>query len=157
MSLLRSAVRVSVALFAVGSLIVACSDDDPPPPPPAENAGSACAVPADCYKNLDGGMVQGTVECITKVPNGYCTHSCTADTDCCAVPGECKTNIKQVCSPLENQPGTKCFLSCEDAVVKAYNDPAALDPNVYCQKYAHPSFGCRSTGGGAANRKVCLP
>jgi hypothetical protein len=29
--------------------------------------------------------------------------------------------------------------------------------SVYCQSYANRDFICRSTGGGAQNRKVCLP
>jgi len=155
MSLASSIARVSVVFVAVGSLIVACSDD--PPPPPAENAGNSCKVPADCYPNLDGGVVKGEVQCLDRVTGGYCTHLCTADPDCCSVSGECKTNVKQVCGPFESTGKMMCFLSCEDADIKAVNDPAAADSTTYCQKYANPAFGCRSTGGGAANRKVCVP
>jgi hypothetical protein len=47
-----------------------------------------------------------------------------------------------------------CFLSCEDDDLKAAN---LTDSNVYCQTYASSAFTCRSTGGGAQNRKVCMP
>jgi hypothetical protein len=118
----------------------------------------------------DGGALQGTVTCLTKVTNGYCTHTCTQDSECCAVPGECKTGVKQVCSPLENQPTQYCFLSCEDEdIAKAiaaqadagYYDGGAVDAgnraDAYCQSYAGAETSCRSSGGGSKNRKVCMP
>ena len=42
-----------------------------------------------------------------------------------------------------------CFISCE-------NDDVEGDADAFCQGY-HPDFICRSTGGGSANRKVCVP
>ncbi|MCC6552044.1 MAG: hypothetical protein IT372_03350 [Polyangiaceae bacterium] len=44
-----------------------------------------------------------------------------------------------------------CFLSCEAAEI------GSLDPDAYCDEFAHRGFGCRSSGGGSANRKVCVP
>lgn len=41
--------------------------------------------------------------------------------------------------------------SCEAA------DIGDHDESTFCQEEAHPAFGCRSTGGGSANRKVCVP
>jgi hypothetical protein len=32
-----------------------------------------------------------------------------------------------------------------------------LESTSYCQHYADAAFGCRSTGGGSENRKVCVP
>jgi len=95
------------------------------------------------------------VQCLDRVPNGYCTHLCATDADCCAVPGECRTGIKQVCAPFESTGLMMCFLSCETADVAA--DAGTTDPTVFCQRFANAAFGCRSTGGGAKNRKVCLP
>ncbi len=144
-------VAVSAALVAV-VVLPACGDDDPPPP--AENAGQSCAAPAECYPKLDGGALRGgAIQCLTRVTGGYCTHLCTADSDCCAVPGECVGNYRQVCAPFESTGQKMCFLSCEAADIAA---AGATEAN-YCQTYAHPAFGCRSTGGGSENRKVCVP
>ena len=122
---------------------------------PGTQTGSACKTAATCYPTVaDASTIKGAVTCLTQVTGGYCTHECTADTDCCAVPGECHTNVKEVCSPFENQTQQYCFLSCEDADVKA---AGYTDANVYCQKLGNPTFTCRSTGGGANNRKICSP
>lgn len=183
-------VPAAVAVYA------ACSSDDENasiPPPGASNeagagergfepAGQACTSPTQCYIDLtaDGGAeagtqlaVKGEIHCETKVENGYCTHECTADTDCCAVPGECRTSVKQVCSPFTNTENPKyCFLSCEDEDIRraiaanadaggwdggAVDGGAAFDPNAYCYHYASVHATCRSSGGGSQNRKVCIP
>jgi len=134
----------------------ACGSDNPPPPPP-EQAGSSCTVAtvaADCYPNLDGGALQGgTRVCIDKVPGGYCSHFCTMDADCCAVPGECNTPHPEVCAPFENMTMKYCFLSCENADLA---DAGVTDGNTFCATYAHAGLTCRATGGGAP-RKVCMP
>jgi hypothetical protein len=44
-----------------------------------------------------------------------------------------------------------CFLSCEADVI------GNLDEATYCHDFAHVDFGCRSSGGGVQNRKVCVP
>lgn len=142
-------------LFMVGAAVVAataCGSNNPPPSG-GEQAGSTCASAATCYPDVkDQTQIKGAVTCLTKVPDGYCTHLCKADTDCCAVPGECRTGLEQVCSPFENQPESYCFLSCEDPDVKA---AGYADANVYCQTLGNAAFTCRSTGGGASNRKIC--
>jgi hypothetical protein len=89
------------------------------------------------------------------VRGGYCTHTCETDANCCAVEGECKTDLPQVCSPFESDDGMMCFLSCEADDVAA--DPDAEDDQHFCQRNASPDFICRSSGGGAANRKICVP
>lgn len=136
-----------------------------------EPAGQACTAATQCYPQLDGGTVKGTVTCLDRVPNGYCTHTCTQESDCCAAPGECRTGVKQVCAPFTNDSATKyCFLSCEAADIQAaisanasagYYDGGATDAGsldtVYCQSYASIYATCRSSGGGAQNRKVCIP
>lgn len=136
-----------------------------------EPAGQACTGATQCYPALDGGSVTGTVTCLDRVPNGYCTHTCTKDSDCCATPGECRTGVKQVCAPYTNDSSTKyCFLSCEAADIATgiaanadagYYDGGATEAGAadtaYCQSYAASSASCRSTGGGKENRKVCVP
>jgi hypothetical protein len=194
---MRTILRLFIAVsgFAAGiAFYTACGDDEetgttPPPAVPDagprgfEQAGQACTSPAQCYLNFDGGdagdggqlAVKGAIYCETKVPNGYCTHECTADTDCCAVPGECRTSIKQVCSPFTNTDNPKyCFLSCEEedirAAIAANVDAGGWDggavlldgsptdlENGYCYHYASIYATCRSSGGGAQNRKVCIP
>jgi hypothetical protein len=135
------AVLVSALLAA---LLWACGDDE-------ENTGASCETATDCYDDIDRTKIVGQIECLDRVEGGYCTHFCTSDADCCAVPGECETGIPQVCAPFENSTQKRCFLSCEAAVV------GDREENAYCQEYAHEAFGCRSTGGGNQNRKVCVP
>jgi len=125
-----------------------------------EPTGSTCEVAADCYAGLDTSELSGDVACIDKVEDGYCTHECEEDSDCCAVEGECRTGFKQVCAPFENTDVKYCFLSCEDEdLVAAGGSGGAsdIDANEYCEREAHPRFVCRSTGGGSENRLVCLP
>jgi hypothetical protein len=148
----------SAALLLVGLLTVGgCGDDDDDGDDgkngSPDNTGQTCNAPADCYKDVPAGTLEGAVECLDRVPEGYCTHLCTDDDNCCAVEGECKTDLKQVCSPFQSLTGKRCFLSCADADVV----PAGTNPSEYCQKQVSTSFHCESSGGGSENRKVCLP
>lgn len=177
-----------VLSMAACAVIVACggSDDAVTGAPPdggaadsgprgPEQTGQECTTATACYGGVaeagaDAGGIRGEVVCLTKVPNGYCTHKCNDDADCCAAPGECRTGLKQVCAPLENQPDKYCFLSCEDADVTAGIASQAADggydggatdggsrEDAYCHAFASTGLKCRSTGGGKNNRKVCLP
>ncbi len=122
---------------------------------PPEQTGSVCEVDSECFPEVVEGELLGEALCLTRVRNGYCTHTCEVDTDCCAVEGECKTTLPQVCSPFESAPNKMCLLSCEDADVEG--DPDAEDANDFCQRNASWDFSCRSSGGGSENRKVCMP
>lgn len=128
-----------------------------------ENTGKSCAGPVDCYPGIDAGALQGEVQCLDRVTGGYCTHLCKTDADCCAVPGECDTNLRQVCAPFESTGLMMCFLSCEEEDVEKAPDAGVvadggeLDDTIFCQTYASSSFKCRSSGGGSKNRKVCVP
>lgn len=129
-----------------------------------EPTGTACQVATDCYAGLDTTELSGAPECIDKVDDGYCTHECQTDDDCCALEGECRTGFKQVCASFENSDKKYCFLSCEDgdlvagaAGMTGAGGAQAVDANEYCEREAHPRFLCRSTGGGQENRKACLP
>jgi hypothetical protein len=145
--------------FRLGSCAItllifqACGSDNNSGPPP-EQAGQSCQVAANCYPGIDPKTLKGDVQCLTKVPGGYCTHLCQTDQDCCAVQGECKTGRPQVCAPFESTGQMFCFLSCEGSEVSG---AGYTDSNLYCQQNANAAFGCRSTGGGAANRKICSP
>jgi hypothetical protein len=186
---MKQIVRLAiVATGFAGAIAIACggSDDDgvasssgstPPAdagPRGAEPAGQACTAPAQCYAGVDGGAdgggIVGEVTCLTKIPNGYCTHTCQQDSDCCAARGECLTGVKQVCSPFENQATKYCFLSCEEDDMRAaieanssagYYDGGAVDAesveDAFCRSYASVYARCRSSGGGSQNRKVCIP
>jgi hypothetical protein len=154
--------RLSAIAIAFGvslTLVIACGDDDSPPPSSAtpEHAGQSCTAPAQCYAGVDGGSIRGEVQCLTRVPGGYCTHLCESDADCCAVPGECKSGLKQVCSPFESTGQKMCFLSCEAGDLRPAPDGGTLDDNAFCVTYATTGFSCRSSGGGRQNRKVCVP
>jgi hypothetical protein len=138
----------AMIFFGAVILIAACSGGS------AEQVGQPCTTASSCYPTLDAAALQGTATCLTQITGGYCTHTCGTDADCCAVPGECKTGFKEICAPFENQTTTYCFLSCEGADIAA-SGSSVTDPTAYCQKYAGPSFTCRSTGGGANNRQFC--
>lgn len=146
--------RAAIAPLLLLALATGCGSDDPGPGPSGQ-AGSACTSAAQCYSGLaEASAVQGTVQCLDKIGGGYCTHTCAADSDCCAVPGECPRAALQVCAPFENQPDQYCLLSCEDADIAKAGFTDATD---FCHRYASAAFGCRSTGGGANNRKICAP
>jgi hypothetical protein len=127
-----------------------------------EQTGQSCQVASDCYAGFDAQSLVGAATCIDNVSNGYCTHVCTQDSDCCATPGECKTGLKQVCAAFESSAVKYCFLSCEPTDIAAAADAgggvdAGSSGDDYCHGQASTDFGCRSTGGGSGNRKVCLP
>ncbi len=122
-----------------------------------DRTGQSCISPSECY--ADAGLLSGAVQCLS-VSGGYCTHLCSDDTDCCKAEGECRTSLREVCSPFESSGMKMCFLSCEDADIQTANASDAAtttDPTAYCQSEASAAFTCRSTGGGAKNRRVCLP
>jgi hypothetical protein len=148
-------------LGVVAALTMACDDDEGPGRGSSpEQAGQACVSPADCYPEIeDRTALAGEIECLDRVDDGYCTHQCETDADCCAVPGECDTPLPQVCAPFESTGLMLCFLSCEsDALDEAEAQGYEFaDEAAFCQRYAHPRFGCRSTGGGSENRRVCVP
>ena len=144
----------ALLLFAAACLLGgACGSSNNGNGAPTDT-GQSCAVATDCYPGLDASTVRGEVQCLTRVPNGYCTHLCTADSDCCAVAGECPQALAEVCGPFESTGIMECFLACEDTAVTA---AGFTDSNAFCQRYANAAFICRSTGGGAKNRKVCVP
>lgn len=122
---------------------------------PPEQTGSICEENGDCFPGVAEGGLQGEPLCLTRVRDGYCTHTCEADEDCCAVPGECHTDWPQVCSPFESTGMMMCFLSCEAEDI--VGDSGAADEQAFCQRYANPDFICRSSGGGNQNRKICVP
>ncbi|HUS65539.1 MAG TPA: hypothetical protein VMZ28_13400 [Kofleriaceae bacterium] len=132
--------------IALGLSLAGCGGDDD-----GENVGSACEVADDCFDDIERESIVGDIECLDRVEGGYCTHLCESDDDCCAVDGECETDLPQVCAPFENSDQKRCFLSCETDVIGDEEETA------FCQDHAHESFLCRSTGGGGENRKVCVP
>ncbi len=167
----------AIALTLVQAL--ACGSSAAPIPGSADAAtdargseltGQACKAASECYPGVagaaDGGAFNGQAAlCLDRVPGGYCTHLCATDADCCAVPGECRTGLKQVCAPFESTGQRMCFLSCEAADVAAAvavvgpvaESGSGSKEDAYCRSYAAAALGCRSTGGGKDNRKVCLP
>jgi hypothetical protein len=116
-----------------------------------EQVGKPCEAPADCFPNVKHEDLKGKVECLDRVRGGYCTHQCATDGDCCAIEGECDTDLEQVCAPFESTGLRMCFLSCDSAHV-----PSGTSDQEYCQREASPDFICRSSGGGDP-RKICVP
>jgi hypothetical protein len=146
--------KLAIGILAVGGFCMpfACSDNAPAPG--GEQTGQSCTSVAQCFPDThDAALQGGPAVCLDNVTGGYCTHICTTDADCCAVPGECRTGYPQVCSPFESTNMKYCFLSCESVP----GDAGVTDANAFCGAYAHAGFGCRSTGGGSQNRKVCMP
>jgi hypothetical protein len=129
------------ALALASAILTACGSD-----PPA-TTGTGCTAASQCYPTLNQQDLQGAVVCMDRVTGGYCTHHCVTDADCCAVAGECHPGFPQVCAPFESTGEMYCFLSCE----------GVPDEAAYCQANSNATFSCRSTGGGSANRKVCVP
>lgn len=121
-----------------------CDDDDS-----LDAVGQPCKASEDCYPLVEHADLSGDVICMDRVEDGYCTHHCKSDADCCAAEGECDDALKleYVCGPFESTGEMYCFVSCE----------GQEDGNAYCQENAHREFICRSTGGGNKNRKVCVP
>lgn len=152
--MVRSRGRGWSALVVVA---VACSGSNTTVGGPAGQTGNACSSAAACYPGLDAATVQGTVTCLTQVSGGYCTHTCQSDANCCSVPGECVSGLEEVCSPFESQNATYCLLSCSSAAIAASPNGGITDPTAYCQKFADPTFTCRSSGGGSNNQKFCGP
>lgn len=153
----RSRVWLYSASVVLG-FVIACAEDDDDDSDGDEGSpdqvGSVCEVPDDCYPEIDHADLHGEVLCLDRVREGYCTHVCVEDTDCCAVEGECLTDFPQVCSPFESAEGKMCFLSCEGDVVDASGAP---DEQSFCHDNVSSDFICRSSGGGSENRKVCTP
>lgn len=150
-------------VFASLLTFTACGDDDAGGDGNAGTAtdsgspdqvGQICEVPSDCYPEVDPEELAGDRVCLDRVAGGYCTHECMVDDDCCAVEGECVSDFPQVCGPFESTGMMMCFLSCED---EDWQGADEADDNAFCQEYASTDFICRSTGGGADNRKVCVP
>jgi hypothetical protein len=144
-------VRLAAVVFFGFSLGLACSDEDEDGDAEGspDNAGEICEVPDDCFVDVED--LQGDPICLDRVDSGYCTHLCDTDEDCCAVEGECESDLRQVCAPFESTGMRMCFLSCEA------EDLDGGDETEYCETHAHERFSCRSTGGGSENRKVCVP
>lgn len=161
---MMKSMRYRTRLFCIGSalviaLAVSCGDDE-------DNRGGSdstssgaglnnqtgqeCVAADDCFNTIAREDITGEIRCLDRVDEGYCTHDCTIDDDCCSVEGECEAGETQVCGPFESTGMMMCFISCEDA------DVDGADPEEYCAGF-HPDFICRSTGGGSANRKVCVP
>src|ERR1051325_4987870 len=59
---------------------------------PPEETGSVCKTNDQCFAGVAEGTLEGDPLCITRVRDGYCTHTCESDDNCCAVSGECKTD-----------------------------------------------------------------
>jgi len=137
-----------VAMLGLALGAAGCDDDDDDGDLDDQTGGS-CETAADCYAGVDTEAMPYPPICMDRVETGYCTHSCVTDADCCSVEGECDDGRPQVCAPFESTGEYYCFLSCEDV-------PEAEEAD-YCATYANADFGCRSTGGGSDNRKVCVP
>ncbi|MEQ1502017.1 MAG: hypothetical protein ABMB14_07285 [Myxococcota bacterium] len=103
--------------------------------------GCGSPIYAPCDAAADCPAPDGVeAECLDGAEGGFCTWSCTVDEDCVFDQGDWPL----VCAPFESEGGDHCFPSCEGA------DEDAPDA-------CPPGFGCRSTGGGSDNRKICYP
>ncbi len=153
---------ISIFLVSATFLAIGCGDDDDSGDDGGTSTGGTrpagtgaiCEAPTDCYPDVAEGAIAGEVLCLDRVQDGYCTHQCEVDEDCCGADGECPEGLHQVCSPFESTDGKMCFVSCEGEDLDAAGED---DDSAYCQKFASPDFICRSSGGGSENRKICVP
>jgi hypothetical protein len=88
-----------------------------------------CDVAGDCTAP-DG----RDAACVDKEGEGFCSWSCASDADC-----DAEDDYSYVCAPFEENPGQYCFPSCDG------DEECPTD------------YECRSTGGGAKQRRVCFP
>jgi hypothetical protein len=100
---------------------------------------AACEGPADCDVPAEAEAV-----CLDKSGEGFCSWECSVDADCDYASEEEEARWARVCASFEDEAGTFCFPSC---------DEGADEEDEVCPG----GFTCRSTGGGADNRKVCFP
>ena len=148
---MRHARTFALLILATGAaLAVACGSDDDDDGAGGggtgggspDNVGSVCKVAGDCFTELDGAALLGEALCLDRTDEGYCTHLCESDADCCAVEGECKTGLKQVCAPFESTGKKMCFLSCESADLGDTTDqkvPLRLR-HQEAGRFSHPEF-----------------
>ncbi len=136
--------KLATLAIVAGSLGFACA------PPPGPQTGTICVVAEDCYPGIDHALL-GTVFCEDKFENGYCTHTCETDEDCCKYDEECAAGLAYVCTPLSEDKTKRCWISCEAS------DLGDADPAAHCLMFAGAGAGCRSSGGGSDNRDICAP
>ena len=96
-----------------------------------------CAAVEECTDHPTG----ADAACVDKGGEGFCTWSCTTDADCTL---EADDGWDYVCASFESSEGLYCFPSCRDDG----EESEASCPG---------TLGCRSTGGGSDNQKVCFP
>lgn len=99
----------------------------------------SCEVADDCAEWVPE---EATSVCLEKSGGGFCSWECATDTDC---EGDVEEDYTYVCASFESTDGLYCFPSCNE-------DEADSSPSV-CPE----GFGCRSTGGGNDNRRICFP
>lgn len=157
MNLPRTFAALTLPAAGAVVMVAACSSSNSSTGGPAGQTGSSCTAATQCFPGVDAAALHGQATCLTQLQNGYCTHTCTSDADCCAVAGECRTGFKEVCAPLQSAAQMYCVLSCDAADIAAAPGAGTTDPTTYCQDWANASFTCRSTGGGSQNRKFCGP
>jgi hypothetical protein len=135
--------------FVVTVVAAGCSGSSSSPP---ATTSSACTSAAQCYPGVDAGALQGTPACLTTVGNGYCTHTCSSNADCCSGPDHCAAEgIKEICGSFESSGATYCFVSCATADLPA----GTTDASAFCARTVGGSASCRSSGGGSAPTKFC--
>lgn len=98
----------------------------------------SCEAAEDC---ADWVPDEATAVCLPKADDGFCSWECSADTDC---EGDADEDFAYVCSSFESTAGMYCFPQCNDG------EDSALEE-------CPGGFTCRSTGGGADNRRICFP
>ena len=127
---------------AVLLLAAACKGDEDADGGEFVGLYDACEVSEDCE-----GLVPEDVEgqCIGQLDDGagFCTWSCVEDMDCSE---EFDEDFDYLCASFESEAGKYCFPGCRED-----------DPDVPEDEVCPPGYECRSTGGGAENRRVCFP
>ena len=102
------------------------------------NVYLACEAPSDCDVPEDADAV-----CLDKSGEGFCSIECEADDECDYAEEGDGAGFDFVCASFESEDGLFCFPACDEDAEDGDDCPAGM--------------GCRSTGGGSDNRKICFP
>jgi hypothetical protein len=134
--------------FVAAVVVGGCSGSSNAP----ATTSSSCTSASQCYPGVDAGALRGTPACLTSVGNGYCTHTCASNADCCSGPDNCAAaDIPEICGSFESSGANYCFVSCAATDLPA----GTTDANAFCARAAGGSSTCRSSGGGTNNTKFC--
>ena len=140
---LRASMNWTMTLSCAWLLCTASCKSDDDGGADGEFAGlyDACQSNEDCAETVPE---DAEGQCIGQLEDGgFCTWSCVDDSDCSE---EFDEDFDYLCSSFESETGKFCFPGCRED-----------DPDIPEDEVCPAGYECRSTGGGAQNRRICFP